>query len=562
MKSKYLYYITLRSLIVLILCLLGSAGTVTAKKFTVVIDAGHGGKDIGAMDNGATEKNINLDVALKVGEYIKKNSKDIKVVYTRDKDEYLTLQQRADIANKAKADLFISVHTNSLDKNNPKRTSVAGASTYTLGLHKDDDNMNVARRENSVMTLENNYETTYSGFDPKSDESYIIFEMAQKGNMANAVKFADMVQKQMRTTADRQDRGVHQAGFWVLWATSMPAVLVELDFICNPESAKFLTSSAGQTKLGKAIGSAAIAYFKALEEHDKKRLHTEQKAPSEIDMDIANGDGAVMASVIDEEVKISAPQDVISERTRKPATRRRRSDASREKSERQQYAEAIIKDDNVYVDNNVSAVVAQDYDYAAVGDQAKDVQNVSKNSNSKTKKSASDKKVTKDSGNKAPKSTKQQSTKQQPKVKTSTKPSGQQLASNKSKVNDDISLTKFKDNGKEQAKNNKPTPKAQDATTLNNDVVAKSNRQSPVKLNKITTVYKIQILACDEKLNRNSPEFHGLNDITCRKEGNTYYYLYGSSYSRDEMNRRLQDIKKIIPDAKIVEVRQTENARR
>lgn len=536
MKLKSLYNKLIRSLILLILCLLGTVSAVAAKKFVVVIDAGHGGKDIGAMDNGAQEKDINLDVALKVGEYIKKNSKDIKVVYTRDNDEYLTLQQRADIANKAKADLFISIHTNSLDKNNSKRTSVAGATTYTLGLHKDDDNKNVARRENSVMALESNYETTYSGFDPKSDESYIIFEMAQKGNLANAVKFADMVQKQMHNTAGRQDRGVHQAGFWVLWATSMPAVLVELDFICNPESAKFLTSSAGQTKLGKAIGSAAISYFKALEEHDKKRLRTEQNKAPEIDPDIADGRGAVMASVIDEEVKSAAPQDVISERTRKPATRRRRSDASREKSERQQYAEAVIKDDNVYVDNNSAVVDTQEYAYSAPTQV--DSANDDNKQQGKPKAKADANKKSSDKGNN---NTKSSSGNSLTKFNTPKSAAGTNTASVTPKSDSKV--------------NNKKTDQAK-----SQQATSKNNRQSPVKLNKITTVYKIQILACDEKLNRNSPLFHGLSDITCRKEGNTYYYLYGSSDSRDEMNRRLQDIKKIIPEAKIVEVRQTETA--
>ena len=180
--------------ILLLLILSSSFMTMTAsanndkKSFTVVIDAGHGGKDIGAADNGAKEKDINLGVALQLEKLLKKKLKEIKVVMTRDDDTYLTLQQRADVANKAKGDLFVSIHTNSVDKKNKNRKTVAGSSVYALGLHKDDNNMRVARRENSVIELESNYEQKYSGFDPNKDESYIIFEMAQKKNLSKKNK--------------------------------------------------------------------------------------------------------------------------------------------------------------------------------------------------------------------------------------------------------------------------------------------------------------------------------------------------------------------------------------
>ena len=164
---------------------------------------------------------------------------------TRDNDTYLTLQQRADKANKAKANLFVSIHTNSVDKSNKNRRKVEGSSVYVLGLHKDANNMAVARRENSVIELEENFEERYSGFDPSKDESYIIFEMAQKKNLSKSIRFAKDIQRNLALSG-RTDRGVHQAGFWVLWATSMPSVLVELDFICNPESAKYMTSEKGQ----------------------------------------------------------------------------------------------------------------------------------------------------------------------------------------------------------------------------------------------------------------------------------------------------------------------------
>lgn len=230
------------------------------QQFVVVLDAGHGGKDIGANDNNAKEKDINLAVALKVGELCKKNLKHTKVVFTRDDDTFVSLQGRAEIANKAKGNLFISIHTNSVDAKNKNRRSVAGASVYTQGLHKDDANMEVARRENSVIELENGYEQKYSGFDPAKDESYIIFEMAQKKNLAESARFAKSVQQNLVKYAGRRDRGVHQAGFWVLWSTSMPSVLVELDFICNPESATFMTSKKGVEQLAEAIFESIKIY--------------------------------------------------------------------------------------------------------------------------------------------------------------------------------------------------------------------------------------------------------------------------------------------------------------
>lgn len=255
--------INLKYFFILIL-IIGSLNSVAREpeNFTVVIDAGHGGKDVGAVDNGVREKDINLGVAKKLAGMIKKNLKNIKPILTRDDDTYLTLHERASIANKNKGNLFISIHTNSVDKSNPNRKTVQGSSVYALGLHKDQSNLQVARRENSVIELESNYEQKYSGFDPSKDESYIIFEIAQKLNLSQSLKFANLAQKNLVSGAGRADKGVKQAGFWVLWATSMPAALVELDFICNPKSAEFLGSEKGQEKLAKALFVAVERYFK------------------------------------------------------------------------------------------------------------------------------------------------------------------------------------------------------------------------------------------------------------------------------------------------------------
>ncbi len=243
--------------------MLSAMSIVSAKDFVVVIDPGHGGHDYGAIGLKTNEKTINLKVALALGDMINNGHDDVKVVYTRSSDTFLTLRERANRANHVSGDLFISIHTNSLAKKNKKRKTITGASTYTLGLHRTAENLEVAKRENSVMVLEEDYSTTYSGFDPNSTESYIIFELNQNKHMEQSIDFASKVQKYMVSIAGRLDRGVRQAGFWVLANTGMPAVLVELDFICNPTAEKFLASSSGQKKFAKSIYQAFCDYKEA-----------------------------------------------------------------------------------------------------------------------------------------------------------------------------------------------------------------------------------------------------------------------------------------------------------
>lgn len=228
--------------------------------FVVVLDAGHGGHDPGTVGNFAKEKDINLAVVRGVGELIKKGNSDVKVVYTRDGDYFRTLQERCDIANSAGGSLFISVHVNSVERTSRNRTSVHGAATYTLGLHRSADNLDVARRENAVMMLEDDYTERYCGFDPNSSESYIIFELNQNTHMDQSIDFAGRVQRELHRTADRVDNGVRQAGFWVLAKTGMPSVLVELDFICNPTSEEYLASDKGQAEMSQAIYDAFAEY--------------------------------------------------------------------------------------------------------------------------------------------------------------------------------------------------------------------------------------------------------------------------------------------------------------
>ena len=233
-----------------------SAETGKNGKFTLVIDAGHGGKDPGAIGRFSREKNINLSVAKAFGQLVEKNCPDVEVIYTRKTDVFVPLARRAEIANQSQADLFVSIHTNAM----PGRAVARGAETYTLGMARADENLEVAKRENSVILVEEDYKERYEGFDPTSAESYIIFELMQDQYMAQSVDFARLIQKEFRTTGGRADKGVHQAGFLVLRETSMPSVLVELGYISTHDEEAFLNSQNGIRKMSQSIYNAFRAY--------------------------------------------------------------------------------------------------------------------------------------------------------------------------------------------------------------------------------------------------------------------------------------------------------------
>jgi N-acetylmuramoyl-L-alanine amidase len=245
------------------------------EQFVVVIDAGHGGKDPGALGPGSREKDIVLAIALKTGKYINDNLKDVKVVYTRDKDVFVELRERGQIANKAKADLFISIHANSTDGGR----SVRGAETFILGLDKDAANLAVAMKENEVILLEDDYSAHYSGFDPKSPESYIVFSMMQNLYKKQSIEFASLVQDQFRERLGRIDRGVKQGPFQVLVGTAMPSVLVEVGFISNAEEEKYLKSAQGQDYLASAIYRAFRDYKNSIDQRSGFNIVREEPAP-------------------------------------------------------------------------------------------------------------------------------------------------------------------------------------------------------------------------------------------------------------------------------------------
>jgi len=234
------------------------------REFTVVIDPGHGGKDAGAVGSSSKEKDIVLSVGLKLGKLIENNHPDVKVLFTRNGDYFVALDKRAEIANKAHADLFISIHCNALDR---RRASPQGVETFVLGLHRSKDNLDVAKAENAVIMYEDDYSVKYEGFNPNEPESYIIFEFMANEFLSQSVYLATLVQNQLVTNAKRVNRSVRQAGFLVLREVAMPSILIELGYISNRQDEKFLKSASGQTLLASSIYQGFKEYKR---EYDKK----------------------------------------------------------------------------------------------------------------------------------------------------------------------------------------------------------------------------------------------------------------------------------------------------
>jgi N-acetylmuramoyl-L-alanine amidase len=268
----------LKSLFLLILLIVfkGSASAARGdKNWVIVIDAGHGGKDPGAHGSFSNEKDITLAIALKTGHFLEQNIKNVIVIYTRKTDIFPELKDRAEIANSNDADLFISIHANWA-----KSKSIHGAETFVMGLAKDQQNLEVAMKENEVILLENDYSTKYEGFDPKSPESYIMFTLMQNIFLEQSTAFASKIQAQYKERIDRLDRGVKQAGFWVLFMTTMPSVLTETGFITNPAEEKFLNSKAGQEDIASSIFRACRDYIADIDSKSSKfPIKTESSVP-------------------------------------------------------------------------------------------------------------------------------------------------------------------------------------------------------------------------------------------------------------------------------------------
>jgi N-acetylmuramoyl-L-alanine amidase len=248
--------------------LLNSSSTLVSPEFKVdviVIDAGHGGKDQGTHGKKALEKDVALKIALKLGSYIEKNVPGVKVIYTRKDDRYIALDERAEIANRNKADLFICIHANSM----PGGKAI-GTETYVMGLHKDNGNFELAKRENSVILMDENYKERYEGFDPNSPESYILFSLTQSAYQESSLLFASKVESQFAARAGRRSRGVKQAGFLVLWKTTMPSVLIETGFLSHSTEEQFLSTESGQDLIASGIYRAFKEYKSDVESISQK----------------------------------------------------------------------------------------------------------------------------------------------------------------------------------------------------------------------------------------------------------------------------------------------------
>jgi N-acetylmuramoyl-L-alanine amidase len=283
--SRLLYFILLTTVILLETNSLYSKNKQSKSLETVVIDAGHGGKDPGTMTGSKREKDITLAIALNLGNLIKERIPGVKVIYTRHTDVFIPLFERSVIANKNNADLFISIHVNYCAS-----PAIKGTETYVLGLHRTEDNLNVAKKENSAILLEQDYTTRYEGFNPNLSESYIMFELIQDTNIEQSVEFAGIIQDSFRKQAQRDSRDVRQAGFLVLRESAMPSVLIETGYLSNPSEAAYLMSENGRMAIATSIYNSFNTYKNKFESRLNQKIETtpakeqvvEQVVPTEI----------------------------------------------------------------------------------------------------------------------------------------------------------------------------------------------------------------------------------------------------------------------------------------
>lgn len=270
------------------------------RPFVVVIDAGHGGTDPGAIGAIAQEKDLNLTVSLLAGKLIKEKYPEVDVLYTRETDVFIPLQKRADFVNKNNANLFICIHTNS-----SPIPAAKGAETFVLGTDKLDKNLDVAMRENAVIKLEADYQTKYHGFDPNSVDSYIMFELMQNQYLDQSLNYASLLQQQFAGTLKRGDRGVRQAAFWVLLKSACPSVLVEMGFISNAEEERFMASETGQQNIAQAVCDAFSSFYRKVTDIkiDTTAVVPETKPTSETKPDSQSRDSSETLPTLKQDVK-------------------------------------------------------------------------------------------------------------------------------------------------------------------------------------------------------------------------------------------------------------------
>ena len=532
------------------------ASAATKRPFVLVIDAGHGGKDAGAVGQLTKEKDINLNVALALGRLVEKNCPDVKVIYTRKTDVFVTLQGRAEIANRNKANLFISVHTNSSPVG---KAAPMGAETYTLGMHRAADNLEVAKRENSVITQENNYKQTYHNFDPRKSESYIIFEFLQDRNMQQSVDLARAIQRNY-TSSGRKNKGVHQAGFLVLRATSMPSVLTELGFISNAEEEKFLHSQEGVATLARAIFEGFKSYRqkhyaqdiesleKSNDEGENQTLVAENEpnsdAPSPLDKvrDAVSVPQPVDVSTLKAEMvpvttrpfgqpaalvqKASGEiNKVISQPELPPVTAVVNNVASTPAVAKEVAAAAPIVNNvastpavtkYVVANRPTTTVVAQQDSLVPVIPAVAAVQPVTT-----TSPVVAENKVVQPDNKSS-----------QPEIKTQTAPQDNKTSQTKAQTK---APAKTQDNTKAQ-----DTKKTQDNTKK---IEQKTNERP---------IFKLQLFTIDHALRSDDRHFKGLSPVEYYEEGGRYKYTYGATVNYEDAKRLQKDIIDKFPEAFVV----------
>lgn len=551
--SKFLY-------IVLFVAFLPTVAWSNAEKrnFTLVIDAGHGGHDAGAVGAYSKEKDINLRVALAFGKLVEENCHNVKVVYTRKTDVFIPLQRRADIANNNKADLFISVHTNAL----PAGRLAYGSETYTLGMARANANLAVAKRENAVITLENDYKTTYQGFDPNKAESYVIFEFMQDKYMKQSVDLASCIQKQYVSTG-RPNKGVHQAGFLVLRNTSMPSVLTELGFITTPAEETYLNSQQGVMELSRSIYNGFLAYLRM---HEKGVHDIPENLPTRMTADLPkpkvseplaepsnfnNSEAAVVpVATVPTTRIVETPNDndvaLISRRsnnakhsTAKHATPKaepKREVEAKEKAPTNQAKEKSKPQENT----TKTKEAAQSKSTLTKGKEtpkSKDVASTSKAQGNTTR--------TKEASN----TKKEQANSSKPTSKESTpnsksKDAPKEIKSkNKVENNSKTSLSKTSKKNETTLAKGKTQQRTNDKT---HETKKASKTSAKQKVN-----YRIQVGAGKTEISTTDAQFKGLS-ISRVKEGTLYKYYYGSYTSYADAQKALRTVKTKLSSAYVV----------
>ena len=551
--SKLLY-------IVLFVAFLPTVACSNAEKrnFTLVIDAGHGGHDAGAVGAYSKEKDINLRVALAFGKLVEENCHNVKVVYTRKTDVFIPLQRRADIANNNKADLFISVHTNAL----PAGRLAYGSETYTLGMARANANLAVAKRENAVITLENDYKTTYQGFDPNKAESYVIFEFMQDKYMKQSVDLASCIQKQYVSTG-RPNKGVHQAGFLVLRNTSMPSVLTELGFITTPAEETYLNSQQGVMELSRSIYNGFLAYLRM---HEKGVHDIPENLPTRMTADLPkpkvseplaepsnfnNSEAAVVpVATVPTTRIVETPNNndvaLISRRsnntkhsTAKQATPKaepKRGVEAKEKAPTNHAKEKSKPQENT----TKTKEAAQSKNTLTKGKEtpkSKDVASTSKAQGNTTR--AKEASNTKKEQANSSKHTSKEST---PNSKSKDAPK-EIKSKNKVENNSKTSLSKTSKKNETTLAKGKTQQRTNDKT---NETKKASKTSAKQKVN-----YRIQVGAGKTEISTTDAQFKGLS-ISRVKEGTLYKYYYGSYTSYADAQKALRTVKTKLSSAYVV----------